>query len=155
MTFLGLELDNQDLDSFLQLLSPEDTEKNIVEINLSRREFLYRWTVDNKISSDGMHDFCKHLASHFPCLVRLDVSCTALFLPFDTDNPVGDSGVTFLYEAIKSRIETRLSILTFINLTSTNISQEGARTIYSMIRKSDGALIVSFESSCLNSLSCR
>ena len=102
-----------------------------------------------------MHDFCKHLASHFPCLVRLDVSCTALFLPFETDSPVGDSGVTFLYEAIKSRIETRLSILTFINLTSTNISQEGARTIYSMIRKSDGALIVSFESSCLNSLSCR
>lgn len=42
MTFLGLELDNQDLDSFLQLLSQEDTEKNIIEINLSRREFLYR-----------------------------------------------------------------------------------------------------------------
>lgn len=126
----GLELDNQDLEGFLQLLSPGDTEKNIIEINLSH----------NKISSDGMHDFCKHLASHFPCLVRLDVSY----------NPVGDSGVTFLYEAIKSRIEKRLSILTFINLTSTNISQEGARTIYSMIRKSDGALIVSFENNAIN-----
>ena len=76
-------------------------------------------------------------------------------LPFYLDNPIGNSGVASLYEAIKSRIVAKLSILTFINLTSSSLTKEGARIIHDMICESKGALTVAFESSISNSIPCR
>ncbi|KNB45109.1 hypothetical protein JH06_1628 [Blastocystis sp. subtype 4] len=120
----GKHLGDSDAERVINLLVKKDVDDSVYTLNFS----------NDGITSEFLRILSETLKTRFNNLKELILS----------DNRIGNTGLDYLYNTIKSRMKDKKTCFSVLDVANCGITTDGAQILHRMIRKTYGNMDVNF-----------